>query len=543
MFLKQKSDLPEMVTKWAVLLEKETGISIKSFRLDNSGENIKLQELTREHPQLKIKFEFTAPGTPQQNGKVERMFATLYGKIRSVLNSARLTTGLRKGLWAQCANHAVQIQNILIMKHGEDSASERFYGRNPSWINNMRTFGEMAIVTDHQHKKMRGKLDDRGYPCIFIGYTEDHAHNVFKFLNIKTRQLIMSRDVTWLNQTYAQYFNIRQVKEESLGDQVPYNGQDHDYSDDSEDALGDFGISDLTSIDQEGPNAETLQDDIAQDADVEDQLPPPQALFQTPVRQRRRTELELLASPSLYDEKPSRRVTRSMSQNIMTEQQFGNSGIKSRQEYAMICSAFCLIAGFDDGSDVPKSYRDVIGHKSEAKWWDAMKDEFKAIEVKEVWDIVAIDKVPSGRKLIGNRWVFNEKDDGRFRARTVAQGFSQVPGKDFQESHAPVVNDVTFRITLILRIMKKFNTGQFDIETAFLYSNLEEEIWMKLPEAYSRYMKEIHNKDYEQHKYCVKLKKALYGLVQAARQWWKKFTEAMATCEYFPTAIDPCLFI
>jgi hypothetical protein len=37
-----------------------------------------------------------------------------------------------------------------------------------------------------------------------------------------------------------------------------------------------------------------------------------------------------------------------------------------------------------------------------------------------------------------------EKDDLRLRPRNVAQGFSQVPEKDFQESHAPVVNDPTF---------------------------------------------------------------------------------------------------
>ena len=80
------------------------------------------------------------------------MFATLYGKTRSMLNCARFTTPLRKGLWAQCANHAVQIQNILVKKHGEDSASEKFYGKNPTWIKGMRTFGEMAIVANYSNK-------------------------------------------------------------------------------------------------------------------------------------------------------------------------------------------------------------------------------------------------------------------------------------------------------------------------------------------------------------------------------------------------------
>jgi transposase InsO family protein len=57
-----------------------------------------------------IKFEFTAPGTPQQNVKVERAFTTLYCKTRSMLNSARLTATFRQGLWESCASLAVQLE-------------------------------------------------------------------------------------------------------------------------------------------------------------------------------------------------------------------------------------------------------------------------------------------------------------------------------------------------------------------------------------------------------------------------------------------------
>jgi transposase InsO family protein len=48
--------------------------------------------------EFNINFEFTAPGTPQQNGIVERAFATLFGKTRSMLNAARITIPLRKKL-------------------------------------------------------------------------------------------------------------------------------------------------------------------------------------------------------------------------------------------------------------------------------------------------------------------------------------------------------------------------------------------------------------------------------------------------------------
>jgi hypothetical protein len=105
-----------------------------------------------------IKFEFTAPGTPQQNGKDERAFVTLYGKTRSMLNSARLTTFFSHRLWASCASLAVQLENIIVNQKKEKSASEKVYGSNPKWISNMRSFGEMAIVARHSDKKARNKF-------------------------------------------------------------------------------------------------------------------------------------------------------------------------------------------------------------------------------------------------------------------------------------------------------------------------------------------------------------------------------------------------
>jgi Reverse transcriptase (RNA-dependent DNA polymerase) len=77
---------------------------------------------------------------------------------------------------------------------------------------------------------------------------------------------------------------------------------------------------------------------------------------------------------------------------------------------------------------------DVLGHKNQAKWWESMKKEFNAMKTKGVWNIVPISSMPHGRKLVGNRWVFTVKDDGTYQSRAVAQGFGQVPGKDFTDS-------------------------------------------------------------------------------------------------------------
>ena len=63
----------------------------------------------------------------------------------------------------------------------------------------------------------------------------------------------------------------------------------------------------------------------------------------------------------------------------------------------------------------------------------------------------------------------------------VALGYSHVPGVDFTDNFTPVVNDVTFRVTLTRMMMEDLNCMLMDVETAFLYGKIEEEIYMEVP--------------------------------------------------------------
>ena len=86
-FLKKKRDLVETMIIWIKTLFMRYHIRIKKMRLDSSGENRMLQAKTNQ-PNLGIKFEFTAPGTPQQNSVVERNFPTLMGRARPMMTHA-----------------------------------------------------------------------------------------------------------------------------------------------------------------------------------------------------------------------------------------------------------------------------------------------------------------------------------------------------------------------------------------------------------------------------------------------------------------------
>ena len=496
MFLKSKDELPDIVIDWIKQIMKEHNIVIKKIRCDNAGENKILQQIIQEDEKLNIKFEFTAPYTPEQNGKVERQFATLYGKVRAMLNWAKVPKTLRAKLWAQCAETATKLENIISKHEDHQSSSELFYGNNPDWSKNLRTFGEIGIIYDTN--KIKSKLKDRGNPAMFIGYSNDHTSNVYKFL-AENNYMIMSRNVTWVNKSYGDYHNL-EANAIQINEMIDTNDMMDDESDES----------------------------IKSDEDLPDD----------PMSEDEENEL--------IERIPTKR-TSGLSRELRNMRTYFNPNPEETVENAMITRVFnkeaSMIATINDGNPDPKTYKEAKVCKHWEDWWKAMCVEFNNMEQKQVWKICNKRDVPTGRKIIGNRWVYVQKDDGRYRARTVAKGFSQIPGKDFQENHAPVVNDTTFHLVLALKVLFKLEAGQFDIETAFLYGDLEEELWMVLPEGYVEYYKDKYGIEINPEIHCVKLLKAIYGLVQAARQWWKKFKEVMETMNYIPSPADPCLFI
>ncbi|KAG7344884.1 integrase core domain containing protein [Nitzschia inconspicua] len=219
-FGKHKSDL--MKVGIDMLLDLKTqNVMVKTIRCDNAGENKMLEQACKIQG-LQIVFEYTAPGTPQQNGVVERKFATLFGKVRSMNNGAGLHDTFQQQLWAEEANCATDLECLLVKKTGDRTPHELFYGKVAPYGPYLRTFGEIGVARNIT--AVKGKLDDRGSPAIFLGYAKQHAGNVFRMLDIKTQHLRLSRNVQWLSQTYGEY-KKPQIREDDQDD-------DHDSQDD-----------------------------------------------------------------------------------------------------------------------------------------------------------------------------------------------------------------------------------------------------------------------------------------------------------------------
>ena len=97
---------------------------------------------------------------------------------------------------------------------------------------------------------------------------------------------------------------------------------------------------------------------------------------------------------------------------------------------------------------------------------------------KNVWKIVPKTEIPQEREPIGCKWVLKIKRDGQYQARLVCLGYTQVLGIDFQDNFVPVVNHMTFKTVLTLTAMYNWKMTILDVETAFLYGDLKEDIYI-----------------------------------------------------------------
>ena len=109
-----------------------------------------------------------------------------------------------------------------------------------------------------------------------------------------------------------------------------------------------------------------------------------------------------------------------------------------------------------------------------------------------------------------------------YHARLVTKGFCQIPGVDFTDNYSPVVNGVTFRVVVARMLIENLKGKVVDIHSAFLNGDLEHEIYMEIPEGYD----EVISRHVDKEDFLI-LQKVIYGLVQAARQFWKKIVDKM----------------
>ena len=184
------------------------------------------------------------------------------------------------------------------------------------------------------------------------------------------------------------------------------------------------------------------------------------------------------------------------------------------------------------------SYKQAQKSACADDWEVAVQKELQQLIDFKTCEVIKPEDIPAGKNITGSKIVFKTKltADGNIekrKCRIVALGYSQIYGVDYLENFSPTPMIAGIRLVIIFILHFNLKHGSGDVTGAFLNSDLKEEIYMRLPDNLT-----IEGSN------TVKLKKSLYGLKQAAREWNE--TSHRIIMSFDPQlkkdTVEPCIY-
>ena len=466
--LKYKSDSFDEFKKFQAMAENKQGKKMKEIQTDNGGEFINTR--FRVHlEECGIFHRKTVVGKSEQNGKSERQNETIFDVVRSLLFHA----GLPPSFWGEALHHASHVRNL------SPSAAINFRIPMELWLNRNLT------EEDYSHLKVfgcqawarvdGGKIGPRAEECIFIGY-EDGVKG-YKLWNIKKRYAFLSRDVKFREDIFPyKKREEQQVKEKH--EELTFEEEETENEKEQEGLeTDDEQVSETESEPESEPGDEDEPEPVVAEEDNNDQ----QHFLED--------ELE---NPEVEEVNELRRSTRERKEKLP-------------------CTAPCCMK-VNLKFVEPRTIGEALECKNADKWKKAMDEEMKMMYKQDAWEVV---RKPKGVNVVGSKWVYKEKTDGKesvYKARLVAQGFSQKKGVDYEETYSPVIKRKSIRLLLALAVELDWEAKHVDVMSAYLNSPISGEVYMKQPKGYEEEGKNTED-------YVCKLRKSIYGLHQSGKDW------------------------
>jgi len=197
-----------------------------------------------------------------------------------------------------------------------------------------------------------------------------------------------------------------------------------------------------------------------------------------------------------------------------------------------VSPSHCAFSLSIDSHIEPTTYDEANKHTC---WQQAMQAELTTLENTGTWKLVDL---PPHIKPIVCRWIYKIKHHAdvtieRYKARLVAKGYNQVKGLDYFETYSPVAKLSTVITVIALSAINKWHIQQLDVNNAFLHGDLQEDVYMTVPQGVITL---------KPNQVC-KLLKSLYGLKQASRKWYEKLTSLLLAHQYTQSTSDHSLFV
>ncbi|KAL1939017.1 hypothetical protein VTO73DRAFT_10277 [Trametes versicolor] len=536
-FLRRKSDAFDAFKTWLARVERETGEQLVTLRADNGGEYVNKQ-FADFCSGRGIHLETTSPRTPEQNGIAERQNLSVFNRVRTVLIDSHLPLNL----WGEAVNYIVYTKNRnpTAALGGRTPYQVRF-GHAPN-ISFLHRFGCRAFVyNDHPSRK---KLDPRVHEGIFVGYSD--TQKAYRVYFPSTRKLVTSIHVKF-NDDVDGCVGALPEGEHNYGALFP-----------SEDEAS------APSSGEEPPADPPHPDRPISPRPVSPPAPAPRPRGRPKGSKNRRGGEPTRHSKRIQNlvDAPAIPVADAAPQDVQGDAPAGPGGdvahagpwgeipqaadlldddsdlpeltdsSEEEVEHSLLLDHSFVVAG-----DEPKTYEEAMASPYASDWEDAMQKELESIATLGSFELT---ELPADRKPIGSRWVFLIKRDTdgriiRFKARLVAQGFTQRPGVDFKETFAPVARPESIRAIAALAAQRDYAIHVVDVDSAFLNSEIPDgqEAYIKQPPGFVLV---------GQEGLVWRLRKALYGLRQSGYLWYQKLKSIMLDLGFRVCRSDPCVF-
>jgi transposase InsO family protein len=564
--LRTKDEALDAYKTFAAWAQTQFGVKIKALRSDRGGE-FTGHKFTKFLQEEGTERRLTTHDTPQHNGVAESLNRRILERVRAILHHS----GLPKNLWAEAVRHAVWLKNRSSTRAlGNDTTPyERLYGNKPD-LSSIPSWGQTGWV----HSSKGSKLDARGVEARWVGFDtkSTHAHRMYW---PEKRAVSVERDVKFDTPNYILYpENYPSLPQTGAplappappavlplvppappppAQQAPLPPPPQAPATPAQ-SVPQSTLTPLSSLSRASSGGSPAMPGGLQPEAPDQPRPPPRppsrGKGKIPTEPTRRsTRIPQLSvkeraiqrgegtTGEEFDEPPSEAARRWMHPDHQHHYDSGALAADlSFTDFAYLADCEELLEAFiTESQDDPRTLTQARSRSDWSEWQSAMDREIATLEKAGTWNTVTR---PTNKNIVGSKWVFRIKRraDGsikKYKARLVAQGFTQKYGVDYFDTFSPVAKLSSFRTILAIAARNDWDTDTFDFNGAYLNGELDEneEIYMKPPPGYT-----------DEGERVKRLLKSLYGLKQAGRKWYDTLSRALTDLGFQVNDADPGVF-
>ncbi|CAI7770123.1 unnamed protein product [Closterium sp. NIES-53] len=510
---------------WLPLGEPESDTKLKAFQSDGAGE-YRSDEFKAYLQERGIRRIFSLPHAHQQGGVAERINRTLQEKMRALLAQAQLGSLY----WPFAMDHATLLHNLL-----SSSALPNYASPHLLWTGKLgttkllRVFG--CVVQYRPPTAPLGKFDQRAKWGLHLGIEKQYF--AWRIMDYRSRLLVPARDCIFYENLTLPVFEQHLASQQNpatlfhgvrsfANANVELAASEEPDSDDAREAAPDPPVPATSSGTPEFiPLADAAPKDVREVHHtylVNEQRQPMPVVSDSSIR----VNLDEIGGAS-GDQNDSINFAGCTDVNPHYQTGLQILGLAAAVQYSSTVNL------------EPKTARQALSGPHREKWHEAMDRELAALERRGTWDLIPIEKTVNKNVLTG-KWIFRVKTkaDGTYekhKARWVVRGFDQTHGIDYTLTFASVSRHTSVRLVLCEAAAKNFPLRQIDVSNAFLYADIDAEIYVEYPHTYPTNPPSV-----------CKLKKSLYGIKQAPRLWQQHLNKKLTEVGFRQLLHDPGMY-